>query len=64
MGEARQQGSAENRKREAIKRHKAQLAQQTGGADERAVGLLRAGLQPFLDRMSAEQWRVRREAVA
>lgn len=63
MGEASRRGSLEDRRRLAIKRNKDLLVRQRGDADERGQALLRAGLQPFLDRMSAEQWRQRRKNI-
>lgn len=63
MREARRRGSDADRRREAIRRNKAELAARRGDADERGLSLLRAGLQPFLDRMSPEQWQTRRAAI-
>lgn len=34
-----------------------------GDVDKRGLGLLRAGMQPFLDRMSPGQWQKRRAAI-
>lgn len=63
MGEASRRGSQAERQREAIRRQKAALVARMGDADARGLALLRAGLQPFLDRMSPEAWQKRRAAV-
>lgn len=63
MGEARKRGSAEVRRRSAIKRNKALLVKELGGMDERNAAMLRSGLAPFLARMSPEEWQLRREDI-
>lgn len=63
MGEAMRRGSAAERRRLAIRRNKDLIVRERGGADERGQALLRAGLQPFLDRMSADQWHRRRKTI-
>ena len=63
MGEARRRGSEAERQREAIQKHKAELVASMGDVDKRGLGLLRAGMQPFLDRMSPGQWQKRRAAI-
>ncbi len=64
MGEARRRGSHEQRKAEAIKRNKRELVKAMGVVDDHPTQLLlKAGLKPFLDRMTPEQWQQRRSAV-
>ncbi|MFT0533387.1 hypothetical protein ACMHYJ_11255 [Castellaniella hirudinis] len=64
MGEARRRGNREQREREAIKRNKRELAEAMGMADDDPTRqALKAGLKPFLDRMTPEHWQQRRDAV-
>lgn len=63
MGEAHRRGTREMREREAIQRNKVELVKQMGDMDDQGRALLRAGLQPFLERMSQEQWKVRRDRI-
>lgn len=63
MGEARKRGTAEVRRRDAIKRNKALLVSQMGDKDERADTAIRAGIAPFIARMSTDEWQSRREAI-
>lgn len=63
MGETRRRGSEADRRREAIRRQKAEFVSRMGDADERGLALLRTGLQAFLGRMSQEQWQARRAAI-
>jgi hypothetical protein len=63
MGEARRRGTAEVRRRDAIKHNKALLVSQMGGRDGRADSAIRAGITPFLTRMSPEDWQARRAEI-
>lgn len=64
MGEARRRGNREQREGEAIKRNKRELAEAMGMADDDPTRqALKAGLKPFLDRMTPEHWQQRRAAV-
>ncbi|MGF6288172.1 hypothetical protein [Paraburkholderia youngii] len=65
MGEARRRGSREQREAEAIKRNKRELAEAMGMADDDdpTRQALKAGLKPFMDRMTPEHWQQRRAAV-
>lgn len=63
MGEARRRGSREVREKEAIRRNKAELVRDMDDMDERGRAFLQAGLKPFLDRMSPEQWSARRNNI-
>lgn len=60
MGEAKRRGSYEERKKAAIKRNKELLIQHMGGRDEHLDAVLRAGLMPFLTRMTPDEWKSRR----
>lgn len=63
MGEARRRGTSESRKKDAIKRNKAELVRSLGGNDPLAEKDLRAGITPFLNLMSAEKWKRRKENI-
>lgn len=63
MGEARRRGTAETRIREAIKRNKAALVASFGDIDSEARKALQAGLDLFLNRLSAQEWQARRKGL-
>lgn len=63
MGEARRRGTFEARKSSAIKRNKARMLDLMGGRDERSDAALRAGIAPFLARLSPDVWRARRQQI-
>lgn len=64
VGEARRRGSREQREADAIKRNKAELLESLGfRTDDPDRQILRAGLNPFIERMTAEQWQQRRSAL-
>lgn len=60
MGQAKQRGSFEDRKRAAIKRNKKLLLEEIGGTDERLMAVLATGIEPFLSKLSKEEWQARR----
>jgi hypothetical protein len=63
MGQAKRRGSYEERKRAAMKRNKNLLLEHMGGRDERLMTVLRAGISPFLSRMSKGEWQARRRQI-
>ncbi len=65
MGEARRRRSREQREAEAVKRNKREFVEGMGMADgdDPTRQALKAGLKPFMDRMTPERWRLRRAAV-
>lgn len=63
MGEARRRGAFEDRRKEAMKRDKAQLVRSLGGKDPLDDENLRAGIAPFLNLMSADKWRRRKDDI-
>lgn len=63
MGEARRRGSYEERRKAGIKRNKATLMRMFGDKDEHSDAMLRAGIAPFMAKMTAEEWRQRREQI-
>lgn len=61
MGEARRRGAFEQRRKFAIKRNKKELIDSFGGnMDEQNNTALRAGITPFLSKMSDDEWNSRR----
>lgn len=63
MGEARRRGTTAARKTAAIKRNKTKMLELMGGRDERDDAVLRAGIAPFLIRLTPEAWGVRRQQI-
>jgi hypothetical protein len=63
MGDARRRGTFNERKKAAAQRNKALLIGSLGGKDPETDAALRAGLAPFLARMSTEEWHARRENI-
>lgn len=63
MGEARRRGSFESRKQASIKSKKDLLIEKIGGRDERLLRVLRSGIEPFLSKLSKEEWRIRRDRI-
>lgn len=63
MGEARRKGSFQERQKAAIKRNKKLLVEHLGGRDDLTDAVLRAGIAPFLEKMSSEGWQARRTRV-
>lgn len=63
MGEARRRGTFKERAEAAIKRNKAQLAKNVSDLDADNAELLRVGLGAFLQQISADAWRARRESI-
>ncbi|MCG9053522.1 restriction endonuclease [Laribacter hongkongensis] len=62
MGEAKKRGNRELRVTEAIKRNKNAFVRAIGVVDDNdpVRHMLQAGLKPFMDRMTKEQWQARR----
>lgn len=62
MGEAKKRGPREQRVTEAIKRNKNAFVRAIGVVDDNdpVRHMLQAGLKPFMDRMTREQWQIRR----
>ena len=57
-------GSRVQRKAEAIKRGKAELLEAIGiRTDDPDRQILRAGLKPFMERMTSEEWQQRRTTL-
>lgn len=63
MGEARRRGSFDERREAAIRREKEKLLSLLGHKDEKMDAALRAGVAPFLARLSSEEWHTRRSQV-
>ncbi|MGO2767017.1 hypothetical protein [Pseudomonas taetrolens] len=64
MGQARNKGSFEQRKKEALKRDKRKLVEIMGSpSDPESEQNLRAGIAPFLALMSPEKWQRRRASI-
>lgn len=63
MGEARRRGTYRERAEAAIKRNKAQLAKGITDIDPENAALLRIGLTAFLNQLSPDVWRSRRESI-
>ena len=63
MGEARRRGSLNTRSKDAIQRNKATLISLLGERDERDDAVLRAGIAPFIARLSADEWSERRTQI-
>jgi hypothetical protein len=63
MGEARQRGTYEQRKKESIKRNKKALIDMLGGIDEQSAAALRTGITPFLSRIGQDEWNARRALI-
>lgn len=63
MGEARRRGSFNERSKSAIQRSKAKLISLMGQRDERDDSVLRAGIAPFIARLSANEWSLRRAKI-
>lgn len=63
MGEARRRGTWHQRRAAAIKLQKKALVDALGGRNACDDIRLRSGIEPFLGRMSAEEWGQRRSAL-
>ena len=63
MGEASRIGTFEQRRKLAIKRNKKALIDIFGGVDAQNDAGLRAGIAPFLSRISKDEWNSRRARI-
>lgn len=63
MGEARRRGTFATRKSSAIKQNKTKIVEIMGGRDARDDAVLRAGITPFLARLTPEAWDLRRQHI-
>lgn len=63
MGQAKERGSFDDRKQDAIKRNKNLIIEKMGGRDEHLMALLRTGIEPFLSQLSKEEWQARRRQI-
>jgi hypothetical protein len=63
MGEARRRGTYVDRRKTAIQRSKGKLLDLCGERDVMADAILRAGIAPFLDRLSGAEWEARRARI-
>ena len=63
MGEACRRGTLEERKKAAIKRNKAKLIEELGGVDEEMNAKLKAGITPFITKMTPDEWQIRRDQI-
>ena len=63
MGEARRRGTPAARRRTAIQRGKAKMIDLIGGRDQRSDAILRAGIAPFLARLTPDAWLERRQGI-
>ncbi len=60
MGDARRRGSFEERRKNAVKRDKAEFVSKLGERDEVRLSQLRMGIDPFLNALGKEAWKARR----
>ena len=63
MGDARRRGSFEERRKNAVRRDKAEFVRQMGERDEVSLFQLRRGIDPFLNELGPENWKTRRSKM-
>lgn len=63
MGEARRRGPPAARRSAAIQRNKAKMVDLLGGRNEHDDAVLRAGIAPFIERLTPEAWQERRQGI-